>query len=204
MLSMKAKRYYSIIQCEQTSMSRAHVHKPRSLSRSTLQNHLTSSFFVSVAREIFSDSVVAFCISINMQVDPDFDSDWDLQIEQLLSNRVPPSTVSSNQWGVNSFNLWLSGSEFKCEFSDFDSIPLTRLNYLLEIFLVESNTSYKSQSMYSLIQGINRHLKNREGSDDEDPVDLLKSKRFTHFRNVFDGWINYNVERPLILKVSSS
>lgn len=112
---------------------------------------------------------------------------FDIFIDELLSNRVPANTDSSNKWATRSFDRWLATSQFS-DFETFENIPVSRLNYILELFLVGSIDNFRSKTMYQIIQGLNRNLK-ASCEDDDFELDLLKSKRFSHFRKVFDGWI---------------
>ena len=116
------------------------------------------------------------------------DPEFDLAITQLLEDRVPKGTQSSNQWALNSFNKWLSGSIFGNQFSNFDDIPPTRLNYILECFVVSNTETYKYKTMHNLLRGLNRRLKELTANE-PDELDLFESKMFLHFRNVLDGWI---------------
>ena len=58
---------------------------------------------------------------------------FDIQIDELLSNRVPDSTVRVNNWALNKFNSWLQSSRFARDFNDFDQIPLLKYKSLVEI-----------------------------------------------------------------------
>jgi hypothetical protein len=75
---------------------------------------------------------------------------FDIQIDELLSNRVPDSTVRVNNWALNKFNSWLQSSRFARDFNDFDQIPVQRLNYILECFLVSVGFDLKMKTMYSV------------------------------------------------------
>ena len=109
---------------------------------------------------------------------------FDIKIDELLANRVPDTTVRVNNWALNKFNSWLQSSTLSAEFSDFDQIPVQRLNYILELFLVAVGFDMRMKTTYSVITALNRRL--RETRDED--LDLFSTKRFAHFRNVFDGY----------------
>ena len=108
---------------------------------------------------------------------------FDIQIDELLSNRVPDSTVRVNNWALNKFNSWLQSSRFARDFNDFDQIPVQRLNYILECFLVSVGFDLKMKTMYSVFTALNRRLR-----DWDEDLDLFTTKRFAHFRNGLDGY----------------
>lgn len=107
---------------------------------------------------------------------PPDDPAFDLRITELLANRTPKSTNQVTKWALKRFQNW-SGNEFK-------DLELDRINYTLSMFVVETGDRTMSRTMYSIIAGLNRELKKRHPD-----ADLFSTKRFLHFRNVFDGYL---------------
>lgn len=110
------------------------------------------------------------------------------KIASLLANRIPESTDHSTTWALNRFEAWSKAQNE--QITDFTKVPLGRLNYIISRFIVEarsvSGKEYSSRTMYSIISGLNRYLKSTHTDED---CDLLSSRRFTHLRNVLDGYI---------------
>ena len=79
-----------------------------------------------LATEITIGHLSSYTIVINIQ--------FDTKIDELRANRVP----DADNWAVNKFNSWLQSSTFSAEFSDFNQIPVTRLNHILE-FIFRTN-----------------------------------------------------------------
>jgi hypothetical protein len=60
----------------------------------------------------------------------------DLRIDELLQNRTPDGTRRNDSWALRKFNTWIKTTTFALQFDDFESIPIDRLNYVLERFLL--------------------------------------------------------------------
>ena len=116
---------------------------------------------------------------------PGDDPSFNLRIEELLSNRTPDSTKKSTRWAVNKFNTWYQNSNLheSSTYTCFEEIPIDRLNYMLTRFVVEFGEGIRIKTMYAIISGLNRKLKEVHGDSD---LDLFHTKRFTEagFENV--------------------
>ncbi len=171
------------------------IHNLRVLSLLSCLRLIADSLFLSLNMTSFSQPVAAadprfnVCIEelLNDQQPPGANSPdlrSDLRIDELLQNRTPEGTRRNDSWALRKFDKWLKTTTFALQFDNFESIPLDRLNYILERFLVEICDSHKMKTAYAIITGLNRNLRSRYVD-----ADLFSTKRFTRFRNVLDGFI---------------
>ena len=117
--------------------------------------------------------------------------------QTVLEKRTPLRTSQSNEWALKCYTRWCD-EEAKKKHGfvkiprAFEDIPVSRLNYILSRFVMEAKDihgrPYKSTTLYSIVVGLNRVLKDKcTQSGDDVEYDLLKTPRFKRFTQVLDG-----------------
>jgi hypothetical protein len=143
--------------------------------------------------------------------DNEFDQHYHL-FQEAMEDRTPRSTKSSNAWALRTYARWAMVQSPKSSPgvyipTRFQDIPLGRMNYVLSRFVQEAvdcnGYLYRPKTLYLLVAGLNRDLKERCAMTPNPDIDLLRTPMFKRFYLVLDGVLKHRqaAESPQQRKV---
>ena len=133
------------------------------------------------------------------------------EFQSALDDRTPRRTLQNNEWALRAFSRWRMEEAPKQDRGvkipkKFEEIPISRYNYVLSRFVMEAKDItgelYKSTTLYQIVAGLNRVIKDKYAEED---YDLLRTPRFRRFTQVLDGVMKARQEKedPRTRKVST-